>query len=117
MPNAFVVNIGEMWETWTNGLYKATLHRVLHKGDSYRVSWVPSFVWTIEERLMRDEDRIPFFFEPARDALVSPLPSALRLQELATGKPTDPSTLKSSIRYGDFLASKVSGNFALVDAA
>lgn len=62
-------------------------------------------------------DSIPFFFEPTRDALVSALPSALRMQELSTGKPTDPGTLKPPIRYGDFLASKVSGNFALVDAA
>jgi isopenicillin N synthase-like dioxygenase len=36
--NAFVVNIGEMWEVWTNGVYKATLHRVIHKGRNFRVS-------------------------------------------------------------------------------
>ncbi|MBW0549343.1 hypothetical protein O181_089058, partial [Austropuccinia psidii MF-1] len=38
LEGAFVVNIGEMWEIWTNGLYKATLHRVIHKGSNYRVS-------------------------------------------------------------------------------
>ncbi|KAI7966501.1 hypothetical protein MJO29_002249, partial [Puccinia striiformis f. sp. tritici] len=32
-----VVNIGEMWETWTNRLYKATLHRVIYKSDNDRV--------------------------------------------------------------------------------
>lgn len=31
-------------QIWTNGLYKSTLHRVIHKGDSYRVSWV-DFLW------------------------------------------------------------------------
>lgn len=30
IENAIVVNIGDMWETITNSLYKATLHRVLH---------------------------------------------------------------------------------------
>lgn len=51
IEGAFVVNIGHMWETWTNELYQATLHRVIHKGDNYRVS-------------------IPFFYEPAFDAVV-----------------------------------------------
>lgn len=40
VPNALVVNIGSMWETWTNGLYRATLHRVEHKGKNFRVSFV-----------------------------------------------------------------------------
>jgi len=31
-----VVNIGEMWEIWTNGLYRSTLHQVVHKESSYR---------------------------------------------------------------------------------
>lgn len=39
IENAFVVNVGEMWDVWTNGLYKATLHRVIHKNASYRVSY------------------------------------------------------------------------------
>lgn len=38
IPGHLVINIGEMWEIWTNGLYKSTLHKVIHKGDSYRVS-------------------------------------------------------------------------------
>lgn len=46
---AYVVNIGDMMERWTNGLWKSTMHRVVHKGDTYRVS-------------------VPFFFEPNWDA-------------------------------------------------
>lgn len=38
IPEHLVINIGEMWEVWTNGLYKSTLHKVIHQGDSYRVS-------------------------------------------------------------------------------
>ena len=40
MPGCVVCNIGEMWETWTNGLYKSTLHRVIHRSNNYRVSYV-----------------------------------------------------------------------------
>jgi hypothetical protein len=32
MPYRFVI----VWEIWTNGLYKSTLHRVVHRGSNYR---------------------------------------------------------------------------------
>lgn len=52
IPGCIVCNIGEsefifqpekslanscvVWEVWTNGLYKSTLHRVVHRGANYR---------------------------------------------------------------------------------
>ncbi|KAI5122786.1 hypothetical protein M0805_000130 [Coniferiporia weirii] len=60
LPGCVVCNVGEMWEIWTNGLYKSTLHRVVHRGTNYRV---------------------PFFFEPNFNALVEPLSAAIRLQK------------------------------------
>jgi isopenicillin N synthase-like dioxygenase len=54
IPGCIVCNIGEsqwviiypelqasdryviVWEVWTNGLYKSTLHRVIHRGSNYR---------------------------------------------------------------------------------
>jgi isopenicillin N synthase-like dioxygenase len=42
IPGAFIVNIGDMMERWTNGLWKSTTHRVIHRGDGFRVS-VPLF--------------------------------------------------------------------------
>lgn len=55
IPGCIVCNIGEskrsfllfadeyihifsllVWEIWTNGLYKSTLHRVIHRGSNYR---------------------------------------------------------------------------------
>ncbi|OAV96682.1 hypothetical protein PTTG_02938 [Puccinia triticina 1-1 BBBD Race 1] len=92
IEGAFVVNIGEMWETWTNGLYKATLHRVIHKSDNYRIS-------------------VPFFYEPAFDAIVAPLPAAVNLQQHLQGK-TQVEITKQAVKYGDFLINKVGGNFS-----
>lgn len=54
--NAFVVNIGDMLERWSNGLFKSTLHRVLTSGEAERYS-------------------IPFFYEPDFDTEVVCLPT------------------------------------------
>ncbi|KIL67882.1 hypothetical protein M378DRAFT_159086 [Amanita muscaria Koide BX008] len=90
IPGCIVCNIGEMWEIWSNGLYRSTLHRVIHQGSNYRIS-------------------IPFFYEPNFDAVIQPLPAALRKQR----------NLKEleheSIVYGQFLMSKVGNNFAYAD--
>jgi isopenicillin N synthase-like dioxygenase len=49
VPGAFIVNIGDMMERWTNGLWRSTSHRVVHRGNGFRVS-------------------VPFFHEPNFDA-------------------------------------------------
>ncbi len=84
IPDTFIVNIGDMMQRWTNGLWKSTRHRVIHKGDGYRVS-------------------VPFFYEPDFGALVEPLEACV----MRTGG----TRRWEAVRYGDFLRAKVMGNF------
>lgn len=44
-----------VWEIWTNGLYKSTLHRVVHRGTNYRYvlpSWNNCFVVLIPSQCL-----------------------------------------------------------------
>ena len=84
VEGAFVVNIGDMMERWTNGLWKSTLHRVVHRGDGFRVS-------------------VPFFFEPDFHAVVRPLEECV--------KRTGGNERWGPIQYGEHLIGKVGGNF------
>lgn len=84
IPGTFVVNIGDMIERWTNGEWKSTNHRVIHRGSNYRTS-------------------VPFFFEPNFDAEIKPLQKCI---ERTGGHP-----LFQPIVYGDHLTSKVTANF------
>lgn len=84
VPGAFVVNIGDMMERWTNGVWRSTRHRVVHWGEGYRVS-------------------VPFFFEPDFEARVKPLEECV----VASGG----ERRFGEVGYGEFLLGKVRGNF------
>jgi isopenicillin N synthase-like dioxygenase len=84
VPGAFVVNIGDMIERWTNGMWKSTMHRVIHRGENYRVS-------------------VPFFYEPNFDAVVKPLKKCVR----ESGR----EEMHEGSTYGEHLLTKVFSNF------
>ncbi|MEO7602168.1 MAG: 2OG-Fe(II) oxygenase family protein [Sphingomicrobium sp.] len=54
VANAFTINIGDMVQVWSNGLYPAPIHRVLAMQQSDRIS-------------------IPYFCNPSYAAVVAPL--------------------------------------------
>lgn len=54
IPGSFIVNIGDLLEGWTNGLFKATQHRVVNTG--------------------RERFSLPLFFAVDYDTVVEPLP-------------------------------------------
>ncbi len=56
VPGAIVINTGDMMQVWANDRYHAPVHRVLAMEDHDRYS-------------------LPFFFNPAANARVSPLPT------------------------------------------
>jgi isopenicillin N synthase-like dioxygenase len=89
IPGAFVVNIGDMIERWTNGIWKSTMHRVIHRGDGGENG--------------QGRISVPFFFEPNFDAMVKPLDKCVK----ESGRPR----MHEGSTYGEHLLTKVFSNF------
>lgn len=84
IEGALVINIGDMMQVWSNDLYRAPVHRVLAMAT-------------------RDRFSIPFFFNPAADCSVAPLPS------LTT--PGNDSRYRA-IKWGEYRGKRSDGDFA-----
>jgi isopenicillin N synthase-like dioxygenase len=57
VPGTFVVNLGDLMQRWTNGIYRSNMHRVKNNSSS------------------EDRYSIPFFYSPRPDSRIECMPS------------------------------------------
>jgi len=95
-PDVLVVNLGDMLERMTKGLYRSTPHRVRNTSGVGRLSF-------------------PFFLDPSWDATVTPMPlDALDNVDVSSGarqRWDDADVHAWTGTYGDYLTAKVSRVF------
>ncbi|GAQ81775.1 2-oxoacid-dependent dioxygenase [Klebsormidium nitens] len=82
--DAFVINIGDMMQVWSNGKYKSPLHRVVVNESRARFS-------------------VPFFYNPAYSTDVAPVPQLLSAGQQPAYRP---------INWGDFRSKRAKGDYA-----
>jgi isopenicillin N synthase-like dioxygenase len=85
-PGCFVVNIGDMLELWTNGLFVATTHRV--------------------RKVINERYSYPLFFSVDYDTIVEPLPKLCTRSQRARGR----------LRAGDHLFAQTAQSFVYLRA-
>ena len=78
LQDTFIVNIGDMLQRWSNGLYRSTLHRVVISSSSSSSSSLSSSSSTTEcnsDSNTAGGARLsaPFFFEPNYDTIIHSL--------------------------------------------
>lgn len=83
VEGAFVINTGDMMQVWSNDTYQAATHRVVAMENSDRFS-------------------IPFFFNPAADARVSPLPTVVSKSRPGAYRPIDWAEFRVKRTDGDY---------------
>jgi isopenicillin N synthase-like dioxygenase len=96
VPGTFVINIGDMLEVWTRGIFRATPHRVRNQAPGDRIS-------------------LPFFFDPNWNASLKPIERKLLPTQyipLSFGEDrlwdgVNLAKLQPDMTYGDFAWGKV----------
>ncbi|KAI9128080.1 hypothetical protein K1719_001073 [Acacia pycnantha] len=83
IPQAFIINIGEVVQVWSNDEYEGAEHRVIVNSEKERFS-------------------IPFFFNPAHYTMVEPMKGLINEQNPPKYKPYN---------FGKYLVKKKDSNF------
>jgi isopenicillin N synthase-like dioxygenase len=83
MPDAFVMNVGDMLHRWSNGRLLSTPHRVTNRSGLERCS-------------------VPFFFDPNVTSVIEPLPSCVD-----SAHPP----LFTPLTFGDFLRNELESSY------
>ncbi|KAK9287075.1 hypothetical protein L1049_015485 [Liquidambar formosana] len=86
-PDAFIINVGDIFQVWSNEKYESVEHRVAVNSEKERFS-------------------IPFFFNPAHYTIVEPLEELINEQNPAKYRPYN---------YGKFFANRKRSNFTKLD--
>ena len=84
IEDAFIINIGDMLELWSNDLFVSTPHRVINRSGSERYS-------------------IPVFYDPDYDARVECLPNC---------SSADNAPKHAPMVAGDYILSRYDGTYA-----
>jgi isopenicillin N synthase-like dioxygenase len=92
IPGALVCNIGDMLDRLTGGAYRSTPHRVRNTSGKSRLSF-------------------PFFFDPAWDAEIVPLPAHAHAHDDSSERWDRANVHAWSGAYGEYLLGKVSKVF------
>ena len=100
VDETFVVNIGDMLERWTHGVYVATPHRVRNVSDKTRLS-------------------MPFFFDPNWDCKLTPIDENLLSKEVLELRGSERNRwdglklgdLDAKMTYGEFVDEKITKCF------
>lgn len=92
VEGSFVVNLGDMIELLTGGLYASTPHRVRNESGRSRLSF-------------------PFFFDPSWDAVVRPVPSPSAGRDDGSTRWDGRSVHDFDGTYGEYLERKISKVF------
>jgi isopenicillin N synthase-like dioxygenase len=98
VPGTFVCNLGDMLERMTGGRYRSTPHRVRNRSDVDRLSF-------------------PFFFDPAWDAQVLPVPLEGEDTTEARARWDGEDVFAFDGTYGEYLLGKVGRVFPDLKAA
>ncbi|KAJ6896497.1 2-oxoglutarate-dependent dioxygenase [Populus alba x Populus x berolinensis] len=86
-PNAYIINVGDIIQVWSNDIYESVEHRAMVNSEKERFS-------------------IPYFLSPAHDTNVQPLEELINQQNPAKYKPYN---------WGKFLVTRRRSNFQKLD--